>query len=141
MSKFTWESGLLRLFFAFVLVFSTYNPSEYSYFHWLKKAYDQPDKTGVLMIFAGVVLLIVWVIYLRATLRSLGSIGLVLACAFFGTLLWVIVDYGLVPVDNVVVVTWLVLTAFSGVLAVGVSWSHVRRRISGQADMDDLDEG
>jgi len=26
------------------------------------------------------------------------------------------------------------------ILAVGMSWSHIRRRLSGQADMDDVDE-
>lgn len=140
MANFTWKNGLIRLFFAFVLVFTTYNPSKYSYFSWLKKSLDQADKVDVLLIFGGVVLLILWVIYLRATLRSLGPIGLALACAFFGTLLWLIVDYGLVPTDNVDAITWLVLTAFSCVLAVGISWSHVRKRISGQADMDDLDK-
>ncbi len=140
MANFTWKNGLIRLIFAFVLVFATYNPSDYCFFQWLKNSLEQNDKVDVLMIFSGVILLILWVIYLRATLRSLGPIGLSLACAFFGTLLWLIVDYGLVPTDNVEAITWLVLTAFSGVLAVGVSWSHIRRRISGQADMDDLDK-
>ena len=36
--------------------------------------------------------------------------------------------------------TWIGLTAMSLVLGVGLSWSHVRRRLSGQADMDDVDE-
>jgi hypothetical protein len=26
------------------------------------------------------------------------------------------------------------------VLATGMSWSHIRRRLSGQADVDDVDE-
>jgi Family of unknown function (DUF6524) len=26
------------------------------------------------------------------------------------------------------------------ILAIGMSWSHVRRRLSGQADVDDVDE-
>jgi len=139
-ANFTWKNGLVRLFVAFILVFSTYNPSDYSYFNWLKQSLEKGDNFDVLLLFSGVILVILWVIYLRATLRSLGPIGLVLACAFFGTLLWLVVDYGLVPADNTDVITWLVLIAFSGVLAVGVSWSHVRRRISGQADMDDLDK-
>ena len=140
MANFTWKNGLVRLFVAFILVFSTYNPSDYSYFNWLKQSLEKGDNFDVLLLFSGVILVILWVFYLRASLRSLGPIGLVLACAFFGTLLWLVVDYGLVPADNTDVITWLVLIAFSGVLAVGVSWSHVRRRISGQADMDDLDK-
>ena len=35
---------------------------------------------------------------------------------------------------------WLGLIALSLVLGIGLSWSHVRRRLSGQADMDDVDE-
>jgi hypothetical protein len=37
-------------------------------------------------------------------------------------------------------VTWIVLFATSGILAVGMSWSHVRRRLSGQVDTDDVDQ-
>ncbi|MEO1240160.1 MAG: DUF6524 family protein, partial [Pseudomonadota bacterium] len=36
--------------------------------------------------------------------------------------------------------TWLGLVVLSIVLAIGLSWSIVRRRISGQADVDDVDE-
>jgi len=38
--------------------------------------------------------------------------------------------------------TWAfwTLTVLAFVLGIGLSWSHVRRRLSGQADMDDVDE-
>lgn len=67
---------LLRLLFALVLVFATFNPSGYSYYHWLR---DTLPGYSVLLIFAGVVLLIGWTIFLRATTRSLGAFGLILA--------------------------------------------------------------
>jgi hypothetical protein len=35
---------------------------------------------------------------------------------------------------------WLALFALSFVLGIGLSWSHVRRALSGQADMDDVDQ-
>lgn len=128
---------LVRFLFALVLVFCTYNPTEYSYYHWVVP--HLPDYS-VLKIFLGVVLVIGWTIFIRATLRSLGAVGLTLAFAFFGTLLWLIVDVGLVPADSVTALTYIVLVMLSGVLAVGMSWSHIRRRMSGQADMDDVDE-
>jgi len=137
MQKISWPGLLLRFGFAVVLVFATYNPSGYSYYNWV--AGSLPEFSAV-VVFAGVVLLIGWTVLLRATLRSLGPFGLVLAAAFFGVLLWLIVDVGLVPADTTRAVTYLVLVALSGVLATGVSWSHVRRRISGQSDVDDLDE-
>ena len=95
---------------------------------------------SVLMIFVGIVLLIGWTILLRATLRSLGPFGLLLAIAFFGVLLWLVVDVGLLPADSTQAITYLILIALSGVLATGVSWSHVRRRVSGQADVDDVED-
>ena len=131
-----WLGILLRFFFAVVLVFSTYNPSEYSYYHWFK---DLLPEINPLVIFAGVVLLIGWTIFLRATFRSLGAFGLLLAFAFFGTLIWLIVYYGLVPADSTKALTYIVLVVMCGVLATGVSWSHIRRRITGQVDTDELD--
>jgi len=87
-----------------------------------------------------VVLLVRWTVYIRATLRSLGPFGLFLAAAFLGALLWLVVGWGIVPANSVRPVTYLVLVALCGVLATGISWSHVRRRISGQVDVDEIDE-
>ena len=42
-------------------------------------------------------------------------------------------------VDNTGMSVWLGLLALSLVLGVGLSWSHVRRALSGQADMGDVD--
>ena len=131
-----WLGILLRFFFAVVLVFSTYNPSEYSYYHWFT---DMLPEINPLVIFAGVVLLIGWTIFLRATFRSLGAFGLLLAFAFFGTLIWLLVFWDIVPVDSITIVTYIVLLVISGVLATGISWSHIRRRMTGQVDVDEVE--
>lgn len=132
----TWGGFLLRFVTAVVLVFTSYNPDEYSYFHWVSSNLEEQLP---LKAFAGVVLLIGWTVFIRATLRSLGAFGLLLAFAFFGTLIWLIVYYGLVPADSSRALTYIVLVVMCGVLATGVSWSHVRRRITGQVDTDELD--
>lgn len=137
-SNITFQGVLLRFFVAVLLVFSTYNPEGYSYYHWAIKILPE---FSILKAFVGVVLIIVWVIYLRATLLSLGFVGLMLAVAFFGLLFWLIVDWGLVPADSVRALTYLVEVAACAVLATGVSWSHIRRRITGQIDVDDIEEG
>ncbi|RKZ96292.1 MAG: hypothetical protein DRQ43_04485 [Gammaproteobacteria bacterium] len=135
---FDFSSFLIRIFFALILVFASYNPSGYSFYDWALKGLE----TGFepLMAFAGVVLLIGWVVYLRATITSLGFIGLMLAFAFFGTLLWMVIDWGFVPADSVQTITYIVLSLLSLVLAVGMSWSHIRRRMSGQFDVNDTDD-
>ncbi len=127
---------LLRFLFALVLVLGTYNPEGYSYFDW---ALRDISAFTILKAFVGVVLLIGWAMYVRATIQSLGTVGLILAIAFFVTLLWLIVDIGIVPADSVRAITWLVLVAMCGVLTAGMTWSHIRRRVSGQFDVDEVD--
>lgn len=134
---FNSASFFIRLFFALILVFATYNPTDYSFYHWASQSLEQGLQP--LMIFCGVVLLIGWAIYIRATITSLGIIGLVLAFAFFGTLLWVVIDLGIVPANSIEIITYIILVLVSCVLSIGMSWSHIRRRMSGQLDVNDTD--
>ena len=90
--------------------------------------------------FSGVVLLIGWVIYLRATARSLGVIGIILALAFVGSLIWLLVDSGVLSLSNPTILQYVVLFVLSLLLATGMSWSHIRRKMTGQLDVDDVDE-
>lgn len=133
-SDFTIGSFFLRFLFALAIVFLTYNPSGYS---WV--GYLQSDIPTVYKAASGVVLLIGWVMFLRATWRSLGPIGTALALAFFGILIWLFIEWGFITLDDTVVVQWVVLFVLSGVLAVGMSWSHVRRKLSGQYDTDEIE--
>ena len=136
MQALAWHGFVVRFAFATVMVFATFNPSGYSYYHWVAQSLPE---YSVLMILVGVILLIGWTILLRASVRSLGPFGLLLAAAFFGVSLWLLVDLGWVEARSGTAITYLVLVALSGVLATGVSWSHIRRRVSGQADVDAVD--
>lgn len=137
-SKFNWQGFLIRFVAALVLVFATYNPERFSYFHWVLGNRDA--QVWALKAFVGVVLLIGWTVFLRATMRSLGLLGSALAAAFFGTLLWLVIDLGWVAVDNRRLLSYMLLIALAAVLSTGMSWSHIRRRMSGQLDVDDIDE-
>lgn len=140
--KITWQGVLIRFLVALALVFCTYNPHGWSYFDWVQ-SYLNPvgeDKTSLpLLLLAGIVLLIVWTIYIRATLRSLGFFGLILAIAFFGVLLWLAIDFIPSLAEDMTIFIDLVLVVLSGILATGITWSHMRRRITGQADVDDVE--
>jgi hypothetical protein len=117
--------GLLARFaFALLVVGATYNPTAYSYYAWAKHTgweWRPP------IVFVGVVLLIGWVICLRLTLRSIGGIGLLLANAFLAALFWLFADWGWLPIDNVAAISWIGLFSVATILAVGMSWSHLRR--------------
>jgi hypothetical protein len=137
MGSLTLAGLLLRFVCAFVLVAATYNPTGYSYYAWLNQLGWEWTAS---VAFVGVVLLIGWVIFLRASVRSLGAIGLLLACAFFAALVWLLADWRWIPLDSVTTITWISLVIIAAILAVGMSWSHLRRRWSGQSDVTELHE-
>lgn len=126
-----------RLIAAIVLVFATYNPTEYNYFTWSQTAYQENLSMTVLF---GLLLLVGYIIFLRATLRSIGPFGAFLVAAIFGAFLWVLADNGFLAVDDAKLMTWIGLFGLALILAIGLSWSHVRRALSGQSDVDDVDE-
>ena len=127
---------LLRWLFAFLLLAATYNPTEWNAVRWGMANWDAQLPLVVLM---SLVLLVGYIVYLRATWRSIGLFGMLLILAVVGTVVWVLYDQGIVSLANPTLNTWLALFALSLVLAVGLSWSIVRRRLSGQADVDDVD--
>ena len=64
--------------------------------------------------------------------------GMVLASTGAG--LWVLHDCGLLTLRDTSQVIWIALMAVSLVLGIGLSRRHIRRRPSGQSDMDDAGE-
>lgn len=128
---------LLRWLFAFVLLAATYNPTQYSYVRW---GIEHGGANLSIAVLLGLVLLVGYIIYLRATLRSIGGFGMALVLALVGAILWVLYDLGVLRLDDPGLNTWLGLFALSLVLGIGLSWSHVRRYLSGQSDVDDVDE-
>ena len=127
----------LRWLFAFGLLSATYNPTEYNYARWVGTYGSENLSIAVLI---GLLLLVGYIIYLRATLRSIGAFGMGLVLAIVAALLWVLYDFGWLRLENRSFNLWLGIVALSLVLGVGLSWSHVRRKLSGQSDMDDVDE-
>ena len=131
-------SGLgVRFTVALLLVCLTWNPTRFNYFRWAEATWS--ELTSVVF-FVGLVMLIAWIVFLRATARSLGLVGIALASAVAAAVLWLILDYELVAPENRTALSWVVLVMLSAILAAGMSWSHLRRRWSGQADIDDVDE-
>ena len=136
-TEFNILSFLGRWAFALTLVFSTYNPTDYSYASWLT-AEGTSFAPGVALV--GVILLIAWIIFLRATFMSLGWVGIILGFVLFGCLIWLLVDIGWLSLDSPGAISWVVLVLLSLILGLGMSWSHVRRRLTGQFDVDEIDD-
>ncbi len=124
----------LRWLGAFLLLAATFNPTEWNYVKW---AAANGTSQVPLTLFLGLLLLVGFLIYLLATLRSIGGFGMLLVAAVFGSGLWVLYSWGLLSLENSTLNTWLGLIALSLVLGTGLSWSLLKRRLSGQATVDD----
>jgi len=82
--------------------------------------------------------LVGWIVFVEATRRSLGGKGVFLAVALFGGMIWVLIDFNVFSPRGSKAISYLVLLVVALVLATGMSWSHVTRRLSGQVDTDEV---
>lgn len=134
--SFGFVDFLLRWLAALVLVFASYNPSGWSWFHWAREAYNG-EGLGPLHYLCAVILVAGWTMFVVATQRSLGMLGTIIGTALIGTAIWLLVDIGLLKAGSMQAITWLALFALATLLAIGLSWSHIWRRMSGQLEVDD----
>jgi len=87
-------------------------------------------------VFVGILLLVGLLVYLQATFRALGRRGVLIAFALFGSIIWMLIYWNVISPHGSRAITHLVLIVISLVLAIGMSWSHLTRRLSGQVDID-----
>ncbi len=127
----------VRWLFALLLVFVTYNPTGYSLAHWI---WPFANEQLPLKILAALLILGCYVIYLTATFHSLGWIGIILVFAFCGTLVWLFVDQGWMNLSNPGILSWVMIAVVGTVMGLGISWSHIKKRLTGQFDTDDVGE-
>jgi hypothetical protein len=122
-----------RVLFAVALVLLTWNPSGWSYVDWAlrdRSAFDAVKAFFGVLLFGG------WVFCVRSAWVSLGAVGLVLVGALLATVVWMLVQFGVVEPGSTKTLLWIVLVAVGVVLGVGLSWSKVRQRATGQVEAD-----
>jgi len=109
------------------VVFSIYNPSGHSYYHW---AIDGRGSLPLKLV-VGIFLLAATVALVRMAFLSIGYIGIVAVLSLiYGSILFRVgLDwFEFVDVD---VETYAILIWVSTIIGVGISWSFFQRRISG----------
>ena len=131
---FTWTGMLLRIAAAVALVLVSFNPSGRSYHHWAMRDLSTFSPAKAL---AGAVLLCFWVLFLRAAYQSLGKLGVALAILVFASFVWVLASWGWLDPKEPGVFGWIALVALGLLLGFGLSWSILRRRLTGQVDVDE----
>jgi hypothetical protein len=135
--QFNIFSLVWRIAFALALVLLTFNPTGHSYYHLLADGFPSVQPLEAV---AGILLVIGWVVFVRSTLAAVGTLGLVLMLALFAAIVWWMVSRGWLDVSNRSAMAWVVLLILGLVLGFGMSWSHIRRRLSGQAAVDRVDQ-
>jgi hypothetical protein len=129
----SWSGVALRVVLALALVLVTFNPGGWSFYHWLTSA---PAGITAVKAFAGLLLLIGWLICLRTAYVALGLIGTVLLTALLGTVVWMLIDYHVIDVAARSTLVWIGLLIAGVVLGIGLSWSLIRSRVTGQVEVD-----
>jgi Family of unknown function (DUF6524) len=127
------RSGIgLRVALAVALVLLTFSPSGTSFYHWISAP---PIGVTALEAFLGVALLIAWLVRLRTAQVALGVVGLVLGCLLLGSFVWVLYDMDVLHAAGREPMVWIGLIVFGVVLGVGLSWSQIRARVTGQVEV------
>ena len=127
---------LLRWIGAFLLLAAIFNPTPWNYVTWARDGWtDQMP----LIVFTGLILAVIAMVYLVATMRSIGILGALVIVAIFAAGLWVLSDWGVLGLENSALNIWLTIFALSLILGVGMSWSILRQRMSGQQTTDEVD--
>jgi len=139
-SGMTATGFLWRFLAALVLVLVTYNPSGVSAFHWIRTALGPEAQFGPLHLLLLGILVAGWAVYWTATWRSLGAFGFTVAGVILGAIIWGLYRIDLLESASTTAVTWIVLITLSAILAIGMSWSHIWRRMTGQFNVEDVDD-
>ena len=133
---FNAASFLWRLAASLVLVLATYNPTSLSYYQWLVSGFTN-DTLGPEHFVVGIVLIAGWAILIVATRNSLGKGGLFIVAALIGGIVWWLASVGINVAGSMAVLSWVIIISIAAMLAVGLSWSHIWRRLTGQVEVDD----
>ena len=132
--KFGFVSMLVRWFMIMGVLTAIYNPSGRSFVHWAVEGTAPLS----LRVAVGSVLLAMLAYCYRLSVRALGPIGVLMLAALLAVTATALVDIGLIqPQGRAAMIAYLQAIVTTG-LTVGVSWSALRTRISGQIDSDDI---
>ena len=125
------SGAFIRIALAVALVIATFNPTGYSLFHWITAA---PVAVTPGKALAVLVLAIGWVVCLRTAFIALGKVGVLLGLGLFAVLVWFLVDRDVVSLTGSGIV-WVALIVVGVLLGVGLSWSLLRAKATGQIEV------
>lgn len=139
----SWGGIGARFVFALLLVYATWNPMAKSFTHWVVlpifgSGTGEAAANAPLKFLLGIALVIGWVVYVQATRRSLGLVGALLVAAICGGIVWLLTSYRIVAMQGAAI-AHIILVSVALLLTIGMSWSHLSRKLTGQIDTDTVE--
>lgn len=126
---------MLRFLASLALVIATYNPSGHSYVQWVAGSIPRLEPLQAVV---GIALLALWIFFVHATWRSLGTLGIVIGLAFFAALVWLFTSLGWFSPTNQSAMTWVAIVIVACILAIGLCWALLQARITGQTVVEEV---
>lgn len=132
-----------RFIFTTILVFATYNIFGYSYYHWAYNSitggdftwFQKPVEIGMLLV--GLLFIALYIFVITVTRKSLGTFGIILFLILAGVLGWLLWSAGWIDLQNPTIMMVGAQFLLSLLLAVGMVWSIVYRKITGVISTDE----
>jgi len=122
---------IVRTLACFLLVFATWNPTGYSFLAWARYS---PWATTPEIAVAGTVLLACHILFARIAWLSLGADGVVAATVIILAGMLTLYELDLIDPWQNAMLSYLLLSLFALLLAIGMTWSLLKRRIVGQSN-------
>jgi hypothetical protein len=122
---------MVRTLPCFFLVFATWNPTGYSYVTWARYS---ASATAPEIAVAGTLLLALHILFMRIAWLSLGADGISAALAILLAGLLTLSEFGVVDLWQIQSWPYVLLIGLSLVLAIGMVWSLLKRRVVGQSN-------
>lgn len=131
--RFDWTGLVARLLFSLLMVFSLYNPSGYSFWHWLWQPGLFWTKAAL-----GLALLGVHVLLWRSVLAVLRPWGIVLAGLIGACVYGALGSTGTIDSSDLRVVIMALLTGLAVLMALGLSLAPAMHRLTGVQHVEEL---
>ena len=118
-----------RVLACFALVFATSNPSGHDYLSWI-----HGDATLAAKALVGAGLSILYILFARIAWLSLGPVGLAATITILLSGIFALSELDAVNLASGTTRDYLGLMLMSLLLATGMTWSLIKRRVTGQSN-------
>ncbi len=122
----------VKLILSFVLVFGTWNPLKWDVAHYVMGL----ETFNLLVVFFLVLLLVIWMIALKALHEALGTSGILIYLILMGLLIGGLYQIGIIDINNLDILGWYLNSIVTFMLFTGLMAPIWWRRISGKVTTD-----